>query len=105
MEDIPEQYHLLPAAVDYRAKHDPERVFALLPKGDTLQDGWYPLTYRMFAKAIDETCWWLDEVLRSVLGVEMALPTVPYIGSDDWRYTLLMYAAVKTGRKVSWLST
>ncbi|TKA68253.1 hypothetical protein B0A55_09937 [Friedmanniomyces simplex] len=102
MEDVTEQQHLLPAAVDHRAKHTPEKIYAALPKGDRLEDGFFDLTYTAFARAIDAAAWWLD----SVLGAKSAktkfdeLATVPYVGPDDFRYGLFIHAAMKTGRKV-----
>ncbi|KAK0841357.1 hypothetical protein LTS02_016870 [Friedmanniomyces endolithicus] len=102
MEDVPPGHRLMPAAVDYRAQHTPDRVFAILPRGGNLEYGFYNLTYAAFAKAVDATAWWLDEVL----GVKPPatqfddFPTVPYIGPDDFRYILMMLAAMKTGRKV-----
>ncbi|KAK0258348.1 hypothetical protein LTR35_018177 [Friedmanniomyces endolithicus] len=102
MEDVTEQQHLLPAAVDYRAKHTPEKIYAALPKGDRLEDGFFDLTYTAFARAIDAAAWWLD----SVLGAKSAktkfeeLATIPYVGPDEFRYVLFIHAAMKTGRKV-----
>ena len=63
MEDVPQGERLVPAAIDFRAQATPDRIFAFLPKGDSLQDGFSPLTYAALAKAIDETAWWLDEML------------------------------------------
>ncbi|KAK3072880.1 hypothetical protein LTR53_006020 [Teratosphaeriaceae sp. CCFEE 6253] len=101
MEDVPKQAHLLPAAVDYRAKHSPDTVFAVLPKDDKLEDGFFDLTYAALAKAVNALAWWLDEVLGTIPATEKFkdFPTVPYIGADDFRYVLLVLAAMKTGRK------
>ncbi|TKA73217.1 hypothetical protein B0A55_07778 [Friedmanniomyces simplex] len=102
MEDVPEQQQLLPAAVDYRAKHTPNKVYAALPKGDYLEDGFFDLTYAAFARAIDAMAWWLDSVLGSKpAGTRFDdLATVPYVGPDDFRYVLLIHATMKTGRKI-----
>ncbi|KAK4893661.1 hypothetical protein LTR49_028473 [Elasticomyces elasticus] len=102
MEDVPKQQHLLPAAIDYRAKHTPNRVFAILPKGDSLADGFFNLTYAGLAKAVDSTAWWLEDVLGAIPTEHKFtdFPTVPYIGPNDYRYHLLLLAAMKTGRKV-----
>ncbi|KAK0258682.1 hypothetical protein LTR59_008457 [Friedmanniomyces endolithicus] len=102
MEDIPEQQHLLPAAVDYRAKHLPNKLYAALPRGDRLEDGFFDLTYAAFARAIDATAWWLDSVLgaRPLETKFENLMTVPYVGPEDFRYVLFIYAAMKTGRKM-----
>ncbi|KAK5676426.1 hypothetical protein LTR17_027740, partial [Elasticomyces elasticus] len=63
MEDVPPGHRLIPAAVDYRAQDTPNGVFAILPRGENLEDGFYNLTYAAFAKAVDTRAWWLDEVL------------------------------------------
>ncbi|KAK3645619.1 hypothetical protein LTR56_009059 [Elasticomyces elasticus] len=100
MEDVPKQQHLMPAAIDYRAKHTPDRVYAVLPKGERLEDGFADLTYAAFARAIDATAWWLDEVLgaKAPEGKFDSLNAVPYIGPNDFRYVLFTMAAMKTGR-------
>ncbi|KAK5687894.1 hypothetical protein LTR17_026672 [Elasticomyces elasticus] len=102
MEDVPKQQHLLPAAIDYRAKHTPNRVFAILPKGDSLADGFFSLTYAGLAKAVDSTAWWLEEILGAIPTEQKFtdFPTVPYMGPNDYRYHLILLAAMKTGRKV-----
>ncbi|KAK4888528.1 hypothetical protein LTR27_012589 [Elasticomyces elasticus] len=100
MEDVPKQQHLMPAAIDYRAKHIPDRVYAVLPKGDRLEDGFADLTYAAFARAVDATAWWLDEVLGTKAPESRFddLNAVPYIGPNDFRYVLFTMAAMKTGR-------
>ncbi|KAK5119540.1 hypothetical protein LTR85_007368 [Meristemomyces frigidus] len=100
MEDIPPRHRLLPAAIAYRALHEPERSYALLPRGDKLQDDFFTLTYGAFSRAVDEMSWWLDEMLGRVEKDRFKnFPTLPYIGANDFRYALLMYAAMKTARK------
>ncbi|KAK3647930.1 hypothetical protein LTR22_013543 [Elasticomyces elasticus] len=100
MEDVPKQQHLMPAAIDYRAKHIPDKVYAVLPKGDRLEDGFADLTYAAFARAVDATAWWLDEVLGTKAPESKFddLNAVPYIGPNDFRYVLFTMAAMKTGR-------
>ena len=92
MEDVPKQQHLLPAAIDYRAKQSPDRIYAVLPKGDRLEDGFFDLTYAAFSKAVDAVARWLDDVLGAIPpeSIFNGFPTVPYIGPDDFRYILLI---------------
>lgn len=103
MDDVPADRRLYPAAIDYRAEHSPDKVFAILPNGDRLEDGFYELNYRAFAKAIDETAWWLDSVLgaESTTSKAADFPAIPYVGANDFRYVLLTLACMKSRRKVS----
>lgn len=99
MEDIPAERQLIPGAVDYRSENDPNRPYAVLPNGDSLRDGFFTLTYRDLAKAVDATAWWLDDVLGETPTAE-SFPTIPYVGMNDFRYVLLLMALLKTGRTV-----
>lgn len=98
MEDIPVDRRLLPAAIEYRAEHDPERVWGYLAKSDVdVTKGFRSVTYRDLAKAIDAAAWWLDGTLGPA---KEGFPTVAYIGSEDLRYVLMLHACIKTKRKV-----
>ncbi|KAK5115286.1 hypothetical protein LTR62_001486 [Meristemomyces frigidus] len=98
MESLPRDQWLLPTIVAYRAQQTPTKTYIILPKGDRLEDGFYELSYAEFARAVDRMAWWLDENLGRSAASEgpLELPTVPYIGLDDFRYHL---AAIKTRRK------
>ncbi|KAK5689976.1 hypothetical protein LTR17_026076 [Elasticomyces elasticus] len=100
MDDIPQQEHLFPVAIDYRAKHTPDKVYAVLPKGTELEHGFFNLTYAAFAKAVDAMAWWLDQKLGAKAADRKfdQITAVPYIGPDDFRYVLIIIAAMKTGR-------
>ncbi|KAK4503510.1 hypothetical protein PRZ48_004425 [Zasmidium cellare] len=92
MEDVPPQMRLLPRAIDFRAQQTPDRLYAFLPKGPNVEDGFSKFTYSGLSKAVDAMAWWLDKVLDAESRV------VPYIGANDIRYGLLVFAAIKTGR-------
>ena len=100
MEDVPRDQRLIPSAVDYRFRTTPQRVFAFLPNGDALSDGFYPLNYDAFAAAVNRMAWWLDEVLGGKHTSSEHFPAIAYVGPNDFRYVLLIVAAVKTKRKV-----
>ncbi|KAK4496868.1 hypothetical protein PRZ48_011317 [Zasmidium cellare] len=98
MEDIPVEKRLLPAAIDYRAEHDPERVWGHYAKSDTdVTQGFSPITYKQLAKAIDATAWWLDETLGPA---KEGFPAIAYIGLEDLRYIILFHACIKTRRRI-----
>ncbi|KAK1088566.1 hypothetical protein LTR33_000490 [Friedmanniomyces endolithicus] len=84
MEDVTEQQYLLRAAVDYRAKHTPKKIYAALPKGDRLEAGFFDLTYS-----------WIQSWTKFD-----ELATIPYVGPADFRYVLFVHAAMKTDRKL-----
>lgn len=87
---------LLPALIDHYATASPDRVFAFLPKGPQLEDGFFPLTYSALAKAVDATAWWLDQEFKATS--DGTTQTFPYIGANDFRYVLLFHACLKSGR-------
>lgn len=92
---------LLPTLVDQLSASDPDRVFLSCQSGSRPRDGYRDVTYREFAAAINRCSWWLHENL----GRSDDFRTLTYFGSRDLRSTVVMYAAVKTGHKVSPLLT
>lgn len=93
---------LIPTIIEHRAQETPNRVFALLPKGPTLRDGWFELTYSALAKAVDRMAWWLHDTLDIAAAGEQKENTksLTYVGANDIRYVFLTYAAVKSRRKL-----
>lgn len=90
-------HRLLPTVVDQISASDPNRVFLSYQSGPRPRDGYRDVTYREFAAAINRCSWWLDKEL----GRSDDFRTLTYYGSRDLRSTVVMYAAVKTGHKVS----
>ena len=117
MDDIPLEQRYYPTAISYRADQTPNRIFAVLPKGDALEDGFFDLTYCALDKAIDKAAYWLDEHLSSLEQVngstngesngvtnghsKASSTTFCYVGPNDFRYVLFLAASLKTGRTVS----
>ena len=85
----------LPHLIDKIAERDPNRVFVSLLR-DNFADGYEDYSYQDFARAIDKCAWWID----GVIGKSVKPDTVAYIGPQDLRQTILVLAALKTGRKV-----
>lgn len=96
---------LIPTIIEHRAQETPNRVFALLPKGPTLRDGWFELTYSALAKAVDRMAWWLHDTLDTAAAAtadeqKENTKSLTYVGANDIRYVFLTYAAVKSRRKL-----
>lgn len=91
---------LFPHIIDERAQLGYSRPFAYIAKSPHAQDGFEEISYRRLANAINRASWWIvnnPSPLLSEGGI------FAYVGSNDLRYLILAVAAVKTGRKVSWL--
>ena len=87
---------LIPVIVDEQAKKEPRRPWGSMPCSPNLADGFKTIDYGTLANAINRAAQWLDSTLEKPKPFE----TCAYIGSNDFRYYILMVAAVKTGRKV-----
>ena len=91
---------LLPNLIDKLANSDYSRPFVAIPKSSEPEDGFIDVSFRQLATAIDRCSWWIEQRL----GRSQHFDTVGYLGPGDLRYTILMFAAVKTGYKVSVVS-
>lgn len=89
---------LITSLVDYYAEQEQKKVWASVPKGDVVSDGFVDITYEQFANAVNHASWWLE----SQLGVsEGHFETFAYAGPKDLSYPILAVAASKAGRTVS----
>ncbi|EIT74140.1 hypothetical protein BDV35DRAFT_403939 [Aspergillus flavus] len=87
---------LLPHIVDHYAKVKPEAIYAEYPISlMTYEDGYRPITFRLFANAINGIAWWLTEKLGPGNGEILA-----YVGPNDLRYPALVLGAVKAGYRM-----
>ena len=91
---------LLPNLIDQLANSDYSRPFAAIPRSSEPEDGFIDVSFRQLATAIDRCSWWIEQRL----GRSQHFDTVGYLEPGDLRYTILMFAAVKTGYKVSRIS-
>lgn len=57
MDAALKQEMLMPELIDQRASVTPDRTFAFLPKGQQLEDGFFPLTYGALANAVNAMAW------------------------------------------------
>ncbi|KAI8631702.1 acetyl-CoA synthetase-like protein [Xylariaceae sp. FL1651] len=89
--------HLIP---DELAEAVPEHPLFSLAKTEHPRDGFTDVSASCFANAINRAAWWLSESL----GQPSNFDTVAYIGSNDIRYLLFMFAAIKVGYKMLFTS-
>ncbi|GAB7341272.1 hypothetical protein MBLNU457_7546t1 [Dothideomycetes sp. NU457] len=97
-ESRPFGERLLTPILDERARQTPHRVFAEIPKGQTLEDGFRNYTYAEMASAVNVMARWLQSELEK--DPEPSRDPVPYIGPNDMRYILIFFAAQKIGRAI-----
>lgn len=95
--NAPRRGRLLVNILDEVAQKDPLRPFVYLPKSNSPEDGWEPLSYGEAANAVN----YIAHELVKVYGRPPAdnFPTVAYIGPNDVRYILFMLGASKAGYK------
>ncbi|KAI0430279.1 acetyl-CoA synthetase-like protein [Xylaria sp. FL1042] len=89
--------HLIP---DELAQVVPEHPLFSFSKTEHPRDGLTDVSARCFANAINRGAWWLVENLGKPSNFE----TVAYIGSNDIRYFIFMFSAIKVGYKVLFTS-
>ena len=79
-----------------RAEVEPNKLFGSFPLTDDIEDGFRDFTFAELAKAIDACAWHLKEVF----GTSEKFEAILYMGTNDFRYTIIMYAAIKCGFQV-----
>jgi len=87
---------LLATTVDHVAEHDPERLFAVVPRGSELSDGFFNMTMKDLARGVNFACWWIEKTI----GLTSRPETLAYMGNNDVRYLIFTLACQKTGYKV-----
>lgn len=92
---------LLAKTLDLVAQQDPDRLFAVIPQGPELADGFQNLSMKDLARAVNFMCWWIEDTLGSSSSQE----TLAYMGSNDVRYCIFHLACQKTGYKVRPMTT
>lgn len=82
--------------VEDKAKWIGDHTFMRYPPKDWETKGYRTLTWAGYADAVNKVAYWLDEQL----GKSVEDDTIAYLGPADPRYSVLLLALVKTGRKV-----
>ncbi|EEQ29776.1 putative NRPS-like protein biosynthetic cluster [Microsporum canis] len=81
-------------AIDRLSELEPDRKVCIVPKGPNSSDGFYDLTFKQLAHAINYMCWWIEESF----GRNASSPvTLAYLGANDIRYLVMVMACNKTG--------
>ncbi|KAK3172369.1 hypothetical protein OEA41_005690 [Lepraria neglecta] len=88
---------LITSTIDYYAAEAPDKIYASVPRSEDLSDGFFDVSYKQFADAINHASWWLDSMLGKCNG---SFDTFAYAGPKDLRYPVLAVAATKVGRKI-----
>ncbi|VZH87533.1 unnamed protein product [Fusarium fujikuroi] len=84
------------------AANDPDRAFTYTPSSSDTRDGWKPVTHRQLANAVDYLAHDISKTITKSSDDEV--PTVAYIGPNDFRYTAILLACVKAGCKALFIS-
>ncbi|TGO16657.1 hypothetical protein BTUL_0025g00110 [Botrytis tulipae] len=87
---------LLPHVVDGLALSNPTRVIASIPLSIDIQDEFRDITYKHFARSIDTCSWWMEKNL----GRSETFETLDYVGPQDLRYIISLFAAIKAGYQI-----
>ncbi|KAJ5760131.1 hypothetical protein N7520_007287 [Penicillium odoratum] len=95
------QRRSMATVVDRAAELDPERLFAVIPQGSELSDGFQSLTMKGLSQAVNFLCWWIE----NNIGTDSPRETLAYMGSNDVRYCIFLLACQKTGHQAFYPST
>lgn len=88
---------ILAKVIDDAAAADPDRKFAIIPKGLDLSDGLRTITIKQASNATNFLCNWIEKTI--------GLPaqnreTLAYMAANDVRYCFFLLACQKLGYQV-----
>ena len=89
-------FRLLPSILDYLGTVSPDKVYASIPRGQDISNGFRDISTRELLHAVDSFAWWI----QNNYGASDCFETLGYIGVADLRYVMFFHAAVKCGYKV-----
>ncbi|KAJ5364757.1 uncharacterized protein N7496_010470 [Penicillium cataractarum] len=89
----PTEKRLLSRVVDDAAQRDPERLFAVIPRGVKVSDGFQNFTMKELAHVVNSLCWWIEKTIGPAISQER----LAYIGMNDVRYCMFILACQKLG--------
>ncbi|KAF5563860.1 nonribosomal peptide synthetase [Fusarium napiforme] len=96
------KHHVLIDLIHEIATNDPDRVFNYTPSSSDPRDGWKPVTLLHLANAVNHLAHDISKAVNKSSDNEV--PTVAYIGPNDFRYTAILLACVKAGCKALFIS-
>ncbi|KAJ5818350.1 hypothetical protein N7474_003941 [Penicillium riverlandense] len=85
---------ILAKVVDDAAASDPDRRFAVIPKGPELSDGLQTITMKQLANATNFCCNWIEKTIGLPA---QSHETLAYMASNDLRYCFFLLACQKLG--------
>ena len=88
---------LIVHTVDHLARTEPHRIWATIPLGLEISDGFRDVTVTQLANAVNSLAWWVD----GKFGRSESFEVIAYLGVPDLRYAILFFALVKCGYVVS----
>ena len=90
---------LMPSILSYESQKNPQRLFALSSKPNTIEDGFQRITFEQVGRAASYVSLWLKEHL----GLKSAedQESLAYLGVPDLRYNFVFYATLQLRKKVS----
>jgi len=87
----------LPCILDYRARSNPNGIFAKIPRSATSYGlGYRAVTNAELSAAVNRVSW----LMKDALAETAAFPTIAYLGPWDLRYTIVFLAGIKVGYTV-----
>ena len=89
-------FRLMPQILDSYAKTTPERIYALIPRGFGVEEGWKDISFKDMARCAN----FMVEFMTKKVGESLSFETVAYIGIPDLRAAAVFLGAVKVGFKV-----
>ncbi|KAI6850943.1 acetyl-CoA synthetase-like protein [Hortaea werneckii] len=84
---------ILPTFVDSIAQLEPDTPWMNFPRSPDLKQGWYTLTFKDLADAVNGVARWAE----NVLGPGDGKTTIAYIGLNDARYAATFIGMMKAG--------
>ncbi|KAI1824100.1 hypothetical protein F4861DRAFT_548893 [Xylaria intraflava] len=89
----------VPDAVDHIAAEEPESLYGKYPIDPAdYAAGFANVTFAQLANAANGVAWWLENQVGR--GDENQIPTIAYIGPNDFRYVFAFIGAIKAGYKL-----
>lgn len=87
---------LLPLVLRELAETNPDRLYAVIPKTSSVEDGFIDITVGDLSRCVDFMAHWMSDHL----GLSGRFETLCYIGISDLRGVIVFFAAVLCGYKV-----
>lgn len=90
-------HRTLPQSLDDLAASHTNRIYASVPKGRDLSDGFIDITCQDMARCVNFMALWIS----THLGLSRDFTTLTYVGIPDLRCVAVFLGAVKCGYKAS----